>query len=121
MLFEGGAATVAGEEYDDGRLARGTERPPLAKTAWYAYMEGAVKAIAALLVSAPSAQEVVLSGRMAAVDRVRDDLTRRLATVGAAAGRSIACAASRAIAKQGAQGAALVANGLAGGREAALV
>jgi predicted butyrate kinase (DUF1464 family) len=73
-----------------------------------------------LLVSAPSAEEVVISGRVAMFDRVRDDLARRLTTVAPQlAVHRLRGFAKRA--KQGAQGAALVANGLAGGREAELV
>jgi predicted butyrate kinase (DUF1464 family) len=119
MLFEGGAGTYAGE--DPGRIdwiASPTTGP--AKTAWFAYIESAVKAVATLLVSAPSAVELVLSGRVAMFDRVRDHLARRLTTVAPhlAIQRLRGFAAN---AKQGAQGAALVASGLAGGREAALV
>jgi len=119
MLFEGGAGTIAGE--DDGVvdwIAAPTSAPQ--KAAWFAYMEGAVKAVAMLLVSAPSAEEVVISGRVAAFDRVRDDLVRRLAGVAPQLGVHRLRGFART-AKQGAQGAALVANGLAGGREAALV
>ena len=120
MLFEGGAAAVARADDDSTLEWLATPTTPSAKLAWFAYMEGIVKAIAALLVSAPSAREVVLSGRMATFDRVRDDLARRLSTVAP----QLAIHPLRGFArtaKQGAQGAALVANGLAGGREAALV
>lgn len=119
MLFTGGAAAVAGE--DEQRLDwLATPSTPRAKIAWFAFMEGAVKAIATLLVSAPSAREVVLSGRMATFDRVRDDLARRLSIVAP----QLAIHRLRGFArtaKQGAQGAVLIANGLAGGREATLV
>ena len=119
MLFTGGVASVAG--VDDLELDwLATPSTPVAKTAWYAYMEGAVKAISALLVAAPSAREIVLSGRMAAFDRVREDLMRRLATVAPQLAIHRLRGFAR-FAKQGAQGAALVANGLAGGKEAALV
>ena len=119
MLFEGGASTVAGE-HDDGVEWLAAPSTTSAKTAWFAFIEGAVKAVATMLVSAPSAREVVISGRMAAVDRVRDELARRLSTVAP----TLAVHRLRgfsARAKQGAQGAALVADGLAGGREAELV
>ena len=119
QLFEGGAASVAGEDGSnlDWLAAPSTTQ---AKTAWFAIMEGAVKAIAMMLISAPNAREVVLSGRAAALDRVRDDLARRLSTVAP----QLAVHRLRgfsAVAKQGAQRAALVADGLAGGREADLV
>ncbi len=119
MLFEGGAGTLAGE--DRGRVDWiAAPSTASAKAAWFAYMEGAVKAVATLLVSAPTAREVVISGRVATFDRVRDDLVRRLSTVAPQLAVHRLRGFAR-IAKQGAQGAALVANGLAGGREAALV
>ena len=92
----------------------------LLTVAWFAFMEGTVKAIATLLVSAPSAREVVLSGRTSTFDRVRVDLTRRLSALAP----QVTVHALRGLAKtakQGAQGAALVADGLAGGRESELV
>lgn len=119
MLFEGGAGTYAGADPGD---ADWVEAPHTgaAKIAWLAYIEGAVKAVATLLVSAPSATEVVVSGRVARFDRVRDELARRLTAVAP----RLALHQLRGFAtnaKQGAQGAALVANGLAGGEEADLV
>jgi predicted butyrate kinase (DUF1464 family) len=119
MLFSGGAASVAGAD-DDSVDWLAAPSTPQAKTAWFAYMEGAVKAIATMLVSAPSAREVVVSGRIGEFDRVREDLMRRLATVAPQLAIHRLRGFAR-VAKQGAQGAALVANGLAGGREAALV
>jgi predicted butyrate kinase (DUF1464 family) len=119
MLFEGGASAIA-DDADDGVDWLASPSTPSAKMAWFAFIEGAVKAVATLLVSAPSAREVVISGRMSAFDRVRDELVRRLSTVAP----QLAIYRLRGFsprAKQGAQGAALVADGLAGGREAALV
>lgn len=119
MLFHGGAAALSGEDTDklDWLAAPNTSR---AKAAWFAFMEGIVKAVATLLVSAPSAREVVISGRVAGFERVREDLTRRLATV---APQLTICPLRgfAKVAKQGAQGAALIADGIAGGREAELV
>jgi len=119
MLFDGGACAVAGEDPDDASWLT-APATAMAKTAWYAFMEGAVKAIAALLVSAPSAQEVVLSGRTSNVERVRVDLTRRLTAVAPRLTVHPLRGFAK-MAKQGAQGAALVADGLAGGRESELV
>ena len=119
MVFEGGAAAVTNDSDDDVEWLAAPSTPS-AKMAWFAYIEGAVKAVATLLVSAPSAREVVISGRMAAIDRVRDELARRLATVAPQLMvHRLRGFSSRA--KQGAQGAALVADGLAGGREAEIV
>jgi predicted butyrate kinase (DUF1464 family) len=119
MLFEGGAGTLAGG--DPGSLDwLVAPRTPSEKAAVLAYIESAVKAVAALLVSAPSALEVVISGRVATFDGVHRELARRLATFAPElALHGLTGFAIRA--KQGAQGAALIANGLAGGQDADLV
>jgi predicted butyrate kinase (DUF1464 family) len=68
----------------------------------------------------PQAREVMLSGRLAFAAGVRDELASRLA--GAIAGASVHVLTGFAqVAKQAAQGAALIADGLAGGRAASLV
>ena len=79
-----------------------------------------MKAVAALAVSAPRACEVMLSGRLARVAGVRDEFARRLARVMAGVPVHV-LAGFAATAKQAAQGAALIADGLAGGASAALV
>ena len=119
LLFGGGAATIAGAS-DASAEALAAPSTPRGRLAWEAYVESAVKAVAALAVSAPRACEVIISGRLARVPAVRDELARRLADV--IAGRPVHVLAGFAtVAKQAAQGAALVADGLAGGRSAALV
>jgi predicted butyrate kinase (DUF1464 family) len=105
MLFRGGAETVA----RSGQEARAL--------ALRAYLESAVKAVAQLRVSAPRAEEVLVSGRGAADADLLARLRRALANV--AAVRQLEGFAL--VAKQGAQGAALLADGLAGGRHEALV
>lgn len=119
LLFSGGAATIAGTP---GAPAESLAAPrtPQGRLAWSAYVEGAVKAVAALAVSAPDARDVILSGRLALVGTVRDEFAARVAAVipGAVVRVSSGMAA---IAGQAAQGAALLADGLAGGRSASLV
>jgi predicted butyrate kinase (DUF1464 family) len=82
-----------------------------------AFLEGAVKLIRQLRVSAPEADEIVLSGRRAHDPALRERLSRELADIGPV--RLLEGLGGTA--KQGAQGAALLADGLAGGRCAALV
>lgn len=119
FLFSGGAATVVGDTNIDGESFAAASTPAGA-VAWDAYIEGAAKAVAAMLVSAPEAREIVLSGRMARFARVCTALERRLAP--AAGGLTVRVLhGSATAAKQGAEGAALVADGLAGGAEADLV
>ena len=82
-----------------------------------AYTEGATKAARQLRCSAPSADEILLSGRNAGNAEIRKGMESALADIGPV--RPLTGFAS--IAKQGAQGAALLADGLAGGAQAALV
>ena len=104
-LFQGGVTTL-------------TEREPeLRSVALLAYMEGAAKAARQLRGSAPSAGDILLSGRNAAQDGIVQYLAGELADIGTV--RLLRGFA--AVAKQGAQGAALVADGLAGGHYAELV
>jgi len=119
MLFGGGAAAVAGDA-TAAPESLATGNALATRVAWDAYVEGALKAVASLRVSAPSAREVVVSGRMARLARLREDLARRLALV--ASDMTVHLLRGFAtVAKQAAQGAALIADGLAGGAEAELV
>lgn len=99
MLFDGGVASMGD-----------------VPEAWHAYLEGVEKAVASLSVAVPDAREVVLSGRHAR--RVHEELTVR-SSMAHRAVRVLSGFASEA--KEGAQGAALLADGLAGGRSAELV
>ena len=105
MLFRGGAETVA----RSGREAR--------ELAVRAYVEGAAKAVAQLRVAAPNADEVLVSGRVAADAALMGRLQRALSGIGTV--RRLEGFAL--VAKQGAQGAALIGDGLVGGRHQALV
>ena len=98
MLFRGGAED-AGEA---GLLA---------------YVEGAHKAVLTLTAAVPRPREILLSGRHAANSAVRAMLDARLSEV--APVRLLSGFATTA--KQGAQGAALIAEGLLGGRSAPIV
>jgi predicted butyrate kinase (DUF1464 family) len=119
LLFGGGAATIAGTP-DAPVEALAAPTTPRGHLAWEALIESAVKAVAALAVSAPRAREVIVSGRFARVPGLRDELARRLAGVLIACPVHVLTGFATA-AKQAAQGAALVADGLAGGASAALV
>jgi predicted butyrate kinase (DUF1464 family) len=119
MLFKGGAAAVAGWESAAATPERFAQ--PLTaqeRIAWEAYVEGATKAATALATSVlASPKEFVLSGRLAHIESVQQEIRRRLEPVGPA--RLLEGFA--AVAKEGAQGAALIADGLAGGKHRALV
>ncbi len=104
-LFQGGVTSLI--ERDPSRQA----------VAIRAYVEGAAKAVRQLRGSAPSAGDILLSGRNAAQDGIVEYLSSELTDVGTV--RLLRGFA--AVAKQGAQGAALVADGLAGGQHAGLI
>lgn len=104
-LFQGGVASLI--ERDPGRTSVGLD----------AYVEGASKAGRQLRGSAPSAGEILLSGRNATEPNILKRVTADLADIGPV--RLLQGFAAHA--KQGAQGAALVADGLAGGRQRGLV
>lgn len=104
-LFQGGVTSLL--EREPGRAA----------VAIKAYIEGALKAVRQLRCSAPSAEEILLSGRKAEEREIMDPLAAALADIGPV--RFLRGFATNA--KQGAQGAALLADGLSGGRHAHLV
>jgi predicted butyrate kinase (DUF1464 family) len=118
MLFRGGVATVAGwEEGTDPveRLAHPTTAQE--RMASEALIESTVKTAVALALSVPGTPEFVLAGRLARVEAVSAAIRRRLEPF--APTRVLEGFA--AVAKQAAQGAALVADGLAGGTQRELV
>jgi predicted butyrate kinase (DUF1464 family) len=104
-LFQGGVTSLVDRE------------PERRAVAVEAYIEGAVKTVRQLRCSAPSADEILLSGRHATDSEIRGRMTAELADVGPV--RLLVGSAVHA--KQGAEGAALMADGLAGGASRALV
>jgi predicted butyrate kinase (DUF1464 family) len=112
-LFSGGAAFVAGApELAPEELVARAAHDPRIRLAWEALIESALKMVLALRVSAPNVREVLVSGRLAREPAVVETLGERLA--GALPVRRLGGFAPRV--KEAAQGAALIADGLAGGR-----
>lgn len=128
MLFGGGAMEAAGFRAGDagdsephlGVDAFATLNTPRGQVAWDAYLEGAVKAVATLRVAAPSVRDIVISGRVTRVARVRDELQQRIARV-APDLEVRPLRGFTSCAKEAAQGAAVIADGLAGGSAVDLV
>jgi predicted butyrate kinase (DUF1464 family) len=113
-VFSGGAAFVAGAEPAGPEELFSRDDGP-ARIAHDALTEGVLRAVAAELAAVPGPREVVLSGRLARVPPFREALTRaltRLAPVHVLQAGAV---------KEAARGAALIADGLAGGRYAGLV
>ena len=119
LLFHGGAGTIAGTpDAPAETMATPTTGP--GRLAWHAYVESAVKAAFVVSVASPHAREVVLSGRLAQVAGVRDEFARHLARLNGGATTHVLTGFA-AVSNQAAQGAALLADGLAGGASADLV
>jgi predicted butyrate kinase (DUF1464 family) len=118
-VFHGGAGAVAG--IDLASVDELTAVPTMeARVAWDAYVESAVKAVVSLAVSVPDVSDIVLSGRNARAAGLAEAFQRRLAAVlPRASVRYLAGFVEGA--SHGAQGAALIADGLAGGKMAPLV
>jgi predicted butyrate kinase (DUF1464 family) len=104
-LFQGGITTL---------LEGAPQRHAIAAEA---YIEGAVKTVRQLRCSATSADEILISGRHASDPQILDRMTAELADIGPV--RQLTGSAIHA--KQGAEGAALLADGLIGGVNQALV
>lgn len=118
VLFTGGVAFMAGHpESSPEQLADLAETDERAHMAWEALLEGVVKSVAAELVVVPKPREIVISGRLCRTDKIRQELIRRLSNLGPV--RRVEGLAK--VAKEAAQGAAIMADGLAGGRCAELV
>lgn len=119
ILFSGGASYIAGhpESSLEEFVAQATDGGEGYRQGWEALMEGAVKSVAAELTVVPRPREIIISGRLCRNEAVRDELGRRLAQF--APVRRVEGFAQ--VAKEAAQGAALVADGMAGGRYAGLV
>jgi len=120
LLFGGGVVTIAGLPPDASAEALAVPTTARGRLAWDAYLHGAMKAVASLAVSAPLARTIVLSGRMAHSPGVLDGLADRFDSVIPGASTHVLTGFA-AVAKEGAQGAALLADGLAGGASRGLV
>lgn len=117
-LFTGGVAYIAGRpELSPEDLVILAESDERARMAWEALLEGVCKAVAAERVVVPHAREILISGRLCRVEKIHQELVKRLAPFGPA--RRVQGFAS--VAKEAAQGAALIADGLAGGQYRELV
>jgi predicted butyrate kinase (DUF1464 family) len=115
-VFSGGGLDPRGElDLSEGLEA--LRRDPRHRDGWLALEEGAAKAALALTVSAPAPREILVAGRLAQAPGMLEALGERLA--GVAPVRMVTGLGPHA--KAAAQGAAVLADGLAGGRYGALV
>lgn len=117
-LSTGGLAYVAGEpDASSGRLVARRGVDPQCELAWDAFLESLVKGVSSLLTVVSSPREILLSGRLCRVPTIRRRVKEALESF--APVRRVDGFAE--VAKEAAQGAALIAEGLAGGRNEELV
>jgi predicted butyrate kinase (DUF1464 family) len=112
-LFQGGVAYIAGNEnITPEDFANKVETNTNYKTAWDAYFEGIEKNVAQMNISVKEPKEILISGRLSRVDKIYGEVFKRLSRFGTV--RKVEGFAH--VAKEAAQGAALIADGLAGGQ-----
>jgi predicted butyrate kinase (DUF1464 family) len=113
-VFSGGALDPGGDLDlgTPGAIER-LRTDPAARDGWLALEEGAAKAVLALTASVPAPREVLVAGRLASAPGLLDALGDRLA--------GLAPVRPAAAVKSAVRGAALLADGLAGGSAAPLV
>jgi predicted butyrate kinase (DUF1464 family) len=117
-LFSGGAAFIAGAgDLAPEELAARAPHDPRAHLAWEALIEALAKLVAALRVAAPGAREVLISGRVGRFPAILPALGRCLS--GSTPIMPVGGFATKV--KEAAQGAALIADGLAGGRHRSVI
>ena len=118
VLFSGGAAYMADRpDLSADDFFSTAQQDEQTQMAWEALMEGVAKSVASELVVVPEPKEILISGRLCRTEKIRRELERRLSSFGPV--RRVEGFAS--VAKEAAQGAALLADGLAGGRFRKLV
>jgi predicted butyrate kinase (DUF1464 family) len=114
-VFSGGVAFVAGspDATPDAMASRQDEASALAREA---FLESLVKAVAAELAMVAPPREILLSGRLSRIPGFREPVVTALSRWGA-----VRCLDVGTKVKEAARGAALIADGLAGGRYRELV
>jgi predicted butyrate kinase (DUF1464 family) len=121
-IFSGGAVDIAGAVAQESGFGAWAEHPRY-RNGWVAWLESLVKITFALTAVLPKPREILLSGRLSLLPTVEVALSERLGHIAPVRRLTglIAKDGRYVRAKSAAQGAALIANGLAGGRYAALV
>ncbi|MEA3254382.1 MAG: DUF1464 family protein [Candidatus Altiarchaeota archaeon] len=117
LLFQGGASSLAGGDVSPERLAELADTEERYGDAWNCLIEGAVRDVFMLMSSVKEPREVLISGRLSRIERITEELTGRLS--GIAPVRKVEGFSNEI--KEAAQGAAIVANGLADGKYMDLV
>ena len=109
--FEGGVVSIMGEMDPDKFVRR---RDAKSQIAFDAMLEGIEKAVASMKVSVKNPKEILLSGRWTKMKEIKEELITKLSNH--AEVRAVGFLEGAATTKETAQGYAMVADGLAGGK-----
>ncbi len=115
VLFSGGAKDMSGK--DDLSPEEMAEKPDKYQEAWNMMLESVAKGITAMMVAVEKPREILLSGRLSRIPEIADALTVRLSRFGKV--RMVGRKAS--VAKEAAEGAYIIGEGLLGGKYKGIV
>jgi len=115
VLFSGGAKDMSGK--DDLSPEEMAEKPDKYQEAWNMMLESVAKGIIAMMVAVEKPREILLSGRLSRIPEIADALTARLSRFGKV--RVVGRKAS--VAKEAAEGAYIIGEGLLGGKYKGIV
>ena len=115
VLFSGGAKDMSGKE--DLSPEEMAEKPDKYQEAWNMMLESVAKGITAMMVAVEKPREILLSGRLSRIPEIADALTARLSRFGKV--RVVGRKAS--VAKEAAEGAYIIGEGLLGGKYKGIV
>jgi predicted butyrate kinase (DUF1464 family) len=115
VLFSGGAKDMSGK--DDLSPEEMAKKPDKYQEAWKMMLESVAKGIAGMMVAVEKPREILLSGRLSRIPEIADALTARLSHLGKVrtAGRKAS------VAKEAAEGAYIIGEGLLGGKYRGIV
>lgn len=111
-VFLGGCMSISGKSSPE-------ELSESADFAWEAMMEGVIKGVLSMTYSVPNPREILLSGRLVGIEKIRNKLIETLSKV--APIRRITGLENAQHIKETAQGYGIVADGIAGGKHGDLV
>jgi len=116
-VFAGGCASICGKSSPEEMVSNiGSDET--CKLAWEAMMESVFKSVASMMISVPKPREVLLSGRLARIREVEKALVERISDIPV---KRVSGLNGVKEVKETAQGYAIVADGLAGGKYRQLV
>jgi len=118
VLFSGGASSIAGDiSVTPEEFAKKRKSSKKYRVAWESLIEGIERDVAAMSVVVRNPREILISGRLSRVPEIYREVSRRLSRYG----KISKVHGLATTVKEAAQGAAVIADGLAGGQYKELV